>query len=119
MTYNLVTYIHVGYTIQFDGMLAYILLTSPCLKALELSPCDVPNLHQRVQFKGVTYLKTRGDCRFPVHDVEGSFLEAFPNLDHFAGGESATMGIIETLASPRLRTLEAECRDQLVNEYPS
>lgn len=89
-------------------MLADILLTSPSLKALELSPCDVPNLHQRGQFKGVTYLKIRGDYRFPVHDVEGSFLEAFPNLDHFAGGESATMGAIETLASPRLRTLEAE-----------
>jgi hypothetical protein len=108
MARYLVTYIHVGYTIQFDNMLADILLTSPSLKALELSPCDVPNLHQRGQFKGVTYLKIRGDYRFPVHDVEGSFLEAFPNLDHFAGGESATMGAIETLASPRLRTLEAE-----------
>ena len=104
----IVTYIHVGYTIQFDNMLADILLTSPSLKALELSPCDVPNLHQRGQFKGVTYLKIRGDYRQAVHDVEGSFLEAFPNLDHFAGGESATMGAIETLASPRLRTLEAE-----------
>jgi hypothetical protein len=102
------TYIHVGYTIQFDNMLADILLTSPSLKALELSPCDIPNLHQRGQFKGVTYLKIRGDYRFQFQDVEGSFLEAFPNLDHFAGGESATMGAIKTLASPRLRTLEAE-----------
>ena len=108
MSRSLKTYIHVGYSIQFDNMLADILLTSPSLKALELSPCDVPNLHQRGQFKGVTYLKIRGDYRFPVHDVEGSFLEAFPNLDHFAGGESATLGAIETLASPRLRTLEAE-----------
>jgi hypothetical protein len=108
MAKSLANYIHVGYTIQFDNMLADILLTSPSLKALELSPCDVPNLHQRGQFKNVTYLKIRGDYRFPVHDVEGSFLEAFPNLDHFAGGESATMGAIETLASPRLRTLEAE-----------
>jgi len=108
MSPYIVTYIHVGYTIQFDNMLADILLTSPSLKALELSPCDVPNLHQRGQFKGVTYLKIRGDYRQAVHDVEGSFLEAFPNLDHFAGGESATMGAIETLASPRLRTLEAE-----------
>ena len=105
---HLFNYIHVGYTIQFDSMLADILLTSHSLRALELSPCDVPNLHQRGQFKGVKYLKIRGDYRFPVHDVEGSFLEAFPNLDHFAGGESATMGAIETLASPRLRTLEAE-----------
>jgi hypothetical protein len=108
MSQYIVTYIHVGYTLQFDNMLADILLTSPSLKALELSPCDVPNLHQRGQFKGVTYLKIRGDYRFPIHDVEGSFLEAFPNLDHFAGGESATMGAIETLASPRLRTIEAE-----------
>jgi hypothetical protein len=108
MARYLVNYIHVGYTIQFDNMLADILLTSPSLKALELSPCDVPNLHQRGQFKSVKYLKIRGDYRFPVTDVEGSFLEAFPNLDHFAGGESATMGAIETLASPRLRTLEAE-----------
>jgi hypothetical protein len=108
MAKSLVTYIHVGYTLQFDTMLADILLTSPSLTALELSPCDVPNLHQRGQFKGVTYLKIRGDYRFPIHDVEGSFLEAFPNLDHFAGGESATLGAIETLASPRLRTLEAE-----------
>jgi hypothetical protein len=108
MAQNLVTYIHVGYTIQFDNMLADILLTSPSLKSLELSPCDVPNLHQRGQFNGVTYLKIRGDYRFPMHDVEGSFLEAFPNLTHFAGGESATMGAIETLASPNLRILEAE-----------
>jgi hypothetical protein len=107
MARYLVTYIHVGYTIQFDNMLADILLTSPSLKALELSPCDVPNLHQRGQFNGVTYLKIRGDYRFQFQDVEGSFLEAFPNLDHFSGGESATMGAIETLASPRLRILEA------------
>jgi hypothetical protein len=108
MSRNLVNYIHVGYTIQFDNMLADILLTSPSLTALELSPCDVPNLHQRGQFESVKYLKIRGDYRFPVHDVEGSFLEAFPNLDHFAGGESAFIGAVDTLASPRLRILEAE-----------
>ena len=108
MAGSVVTYIHVGYTLQFDNMLADILSTSPSLRALELSPCDVPNLHQRGQFEGVKYLKIRADYRFKMENVEGSFLEAFPNLDHFAGGESAFLGYIETLASPRLRTLEAE-----------
>lgn len=108
MAHSLVTYIHVGYSIQFDNMLADILLTSPSLKALELSPCDVPNLHQRGQFEGVKYLKIRGDYRLLSQDVDRSFLEAFPNLDHFAGGESATIGAMKTLASPRLRVLEAE-----------
>jgi hypothetical protein len=97
-----VLYIHVGYTLQFDEMMADILLASPSLRALELSPSDVPNLHQRGQFKGVKYLKIRGDYRQPIYDVEGSFLEAFPNLDHFAGGEAAFLGSIATLASPRL-----------------
>jgi hypothetical protein len=105
---SVVSYIHVGYTLQFDEMMADILLTSPSLRALELSPCDVPNLHQRGQFTTVKYLKIRGDYRQPIYDVEGSFLEAFPNLDHFAGGEAAFLGSIATLASPRLRTLEAE-----------
>jgi hypothetical protein len=108
MAQSVVTYIHVGYTLQFDNMLADILLTSPSLRSLELSPCDVPNLHQRGQFKGVKYLKIRGDYRQPMIDVEGSFLEAFPNLDHFAGGESAFLGYIKSLASPHLKTLEAE-----------
>jgi len=113
MASSLVTYIHVGYTIQFDNMLADILLTAPNLRSLELSPCDVPNLRQRGQFKGVRYLKIRGDYRFPgdmypLNDPEGSFLEAFPNLEHFAGGESATLGARDTLASPNLRILEAE-----------
>ena len=94
-------------------MLADILLTAPNLRSLELSPCDVPNLRQRGQFRGVTYLKIRGDYRHPgdyglLNDSEGSFLEAFPNLEHFSGGESATMGARDTLASPNLRILEAE-----------